>query len=257
MVLERLHDGMAYSTSRNPKKSKSQTYRRMDVLNKSKMKQLLIIIFILIAGGAKGYTKDFDYSHITPHPRLLLKEGEERKYSYGLQKNTVLQAFHKRILDYCDETLKEPPVKRTKKANGFWEFRCIVLKRVFYLSYAYRMTSEEKYLRRAEKEMLAAASFTDWNPSHFLDVSEMSMGLAIGYDWLFNELLPDSRKKIRQAIVEKAIEASKQNMHSFYKSRTNWNRFVTEDLYVVHLLSMKMNQRKLKRSLTRHFKQYL
>lgn len=57
------------------------------------------------------------------------------------------------------------------------------------------MTGEKEYLRRAEKEMLAAASFIDWNPSHFLDVSEMSMGLAIGYDWLFNELLPDSRKK--------------------------------------------------------------
>ena len=32
-------------------------------------------------------------------------------------------------------------------------------------------------------------------------------------------------------------------------------RFVMEDLYVVHLLSMKMNQKKQKRSLTRHFKQ--
>ena len=81
------------------------------------MKQLLIIIFILIAGGAKGYTKDFDYSHITPHPRLLLKEGEERNIHMVLQKNTVLQAFHKRILDYCDETLKEPPVKRIKEGK--------------------------------------------------------------------------------------------------------------------------------------------
>ena len=188
------------------------------------MKQLLIIIFILIAGGAKGYTKDFDYSHITPHPRLLLKEGEERNIHMVLQKNTVLQAFHKRILDYCDETLKEPPVKRIKEGKRLLGVSRIVLKRVFYLSYAYRMTSEEKYLRRAEKEMLAAASFTDWNPSHFLDVSEMSMGLAIGYDWLFNELLPDSRKKIRQAIVEKAIEASKTKHASFYKSRTNWNQ---------------------------------
>ena len=105
------------------------------------MKQLLIIIFILIAGGAKGYTKDFDYSHITPHPRLLLKEGEERNIHMVLQKNTVLQAFHKRILDYCDETLKEPPVKRIKEGKRLLGVSRIVLKRVFYLSYAYRMTS--------------------------------------------------------------------------------------------------------------------
>ena len=30
--------------------------------------------------------------------------------------------------------------------------------------------------------MLAIAQFADWNPSHFLDVAEMTMGMAIGYD---------------------------------------------------------------------------
>ena len=205
------------------------------------MKQLLIIIFILIAGGAKGYTKDFDYSHIAPHPRLLLKEGEERNIHIALQKSTVLQAFHKRILDYCDETLKEAPVKRIKEGKRLLGVSRIVLKRVFYLSYAYRMTGEKEYLRRAEKEMLAAASFIDWNPSHFLDVSEMSMGLAIGYDWLFNELLPDSRKKIRQAIVEKAIEASKTKHASFYQSRTNWNQVCNGGLVCAALASYENN----------------
>ena len=64
----------------------------MDVLNKSKMKQLLIIIFILIAGGAKGYTKDFDYSHIAPHPRLLLKEGEELSLIHIYKENQLVQS---------------------------------------------------------------------------------------------------------------------------------------------------------------------
>ena len=31
--------------------------------------------------------------------------------------------------------------------------------------------------------MLTAARFEDWNPSHFLDVAEMTFALAIGYDW--------------------------------------------------------------------------
>jgi hypothetical protein len=36
--------------------------------------------------------------------------------------------------------------------------------------------------------MLAAAAFSDWNPSHFLDVAEMTAALAIGYDWLYEEV---------------------------------------------------------------------
>lgn len=188
------------------------------------MKRIFIIILIVVIGGVKGYAKDFDYKHITPHPRLLLKEGEEKNIKIALQKSPVLQAFHKRIIDYCDETLKEIPVERIKTGKRLLEVSRITLKRVFYLSYAYRITGEKKYFQRAEKEMLAAASFVDWNPSHFLDASEMSFGLAIGYDWLFKELSLNSRKIIRQAIVEKAIEASKTKDASFYKSKTNWNQ---------------------------------
>lgn len=189
------------------------------------MKQkLLIIIFTLIGGIMKTSAQNFDYNQMPSHPRLLLKENEEKRIHAVLQKNKNLQAFHNRILNYCDTTLTKAPAQRIKEGKRLLGVSRIVLKRVFYLSYAYRMTGKKEYLQRAEKEMLAAASFTDWNPSHFLDVSEMSMGLSIGYDWLFNELSLSSRKKIRQAIVEKAIEASKTKYASFYKSKTNWNQ---------------------------------
>ena len=74
----------------------------MDILNRYRMKRIFIIILIVVIGGVKGYAKDFDYKHITPHPRLLLKEGEEKNIKIALQKSPVLQAFHKRIIDYCE-----------------------------------------------------------------------------------------------------------------------------------------------------------
>ena len=36
--------------------------------------------------------------------------------------------------------------------------------------------------------MLAAASFENWNPKHFLDTAEMTAALAIGFDLLHNDL---------------------------------------------------------------------
>ena len=62
------------------------------------------------------------------------------------------------------------------------------LRRILFLGFAYRMTGEKRYSDRAEAEMLKAASFSDWNPSHFLDVAEMTAALAIGYDWLYPKL---------------------------------------------------------------------
>ncbi len=189
------------------------------------MKQKLLIILIILVGGVVyASAQSFDYSRIPSHPRLFLKANEEKGIRELLQKNENLKTFHNRILNYCDSTLEKAPVQRIKEGKRLLGVSRKVLKRVFFLSYAYRMTGKKEYLKRAEKEMLAAAAFTDWNPSHFLDVSEMSMGLAIGYDWLYNDLSSSTKKKIRKAIVEKAMEASKTKHAGFYRSKTNWNQ---------------------------------
>ena len=57
------------------------------------------------------------------------------------------------------------------------------------------MTGDKRYALRAQKEMIAAAAFDDWNPSHFLDVAEMTTALAFGYDWLYDELDPQAREQ--------------------------------------------------------------
>jgi hypothetical protein len=71
--------------------------------------------------------------------------------------------------------------------------------------------------------MLAVAAFENWNPSHFLDVAEMTTGMAIGYDWLFNVLSPGDRAVLRGAIVSKGI-AQTRGGHVTYRSRHNWNQ---------------------------------
>ena len=87
------------------------------------------------------------------------------------------------------------------------------------------MTREEKYLKRAEKELLAVSAFSDWNPSHFLDVAEMTMAAAIGYDWLYSALAESSRTRIKEAILEKGIRPSFNSRHNnWLKAPHNWNQ---------------------------------
>lgn len=58
------------------------------------------------------------------------------------------------------------------------------------------MTADSRFLERARQEMLAVASFSDWNPSHFLDVAEMTVVMCIGYDWLYDDLPPISGQDV-------------------------------------------------------------
>jgi hypothetical protein len=73
--------------------------------------------------------------------------------------------------------------------------------------------------------MLAVSAFADWNPSHFLDVAEMTMGVAIGYDWTYHFLSDKSKKIISNAILNNGITPSFNDKYNwFLRSSINWNQ---------------------------------
>ncbi|WP_025762162.1 heparinase II/III domain-containing protein [Dyadobacter tibetensis] len=159
------------------------------------------------------------------HPRLLLLKGEEKGIQQKIENHPEWKGVHKAILDECDRMLALPPVERIQIGRRLLDKSRECLRRVFQLSYAYRLTGEEKYFKRAEKELLAVSAFSDWNPSHFLDVAEMTMAAAIGYDWLYDQLSESSRSVIREAIIQKGLEPSlNQKNSSFSRAVNNWNQ---------------------------------
>ena len=145
----------------------------------------------------------FDYTKISKHPRILMLEEDKKDILENLKNNPRIARIHESILKCADSILDLPPNKRIQTGRRLLSVSQDVLSRVFFLSYAYRMTFDEKYLYRAKDEMEAAANFSDWNPPHFLDTAEMTMALAIGYDWLGDKLPKTSREKVKNAIIEK------------------------------------------------------
>ncbi|MCB0685091.1 MAG: hypothetical protein KDC53_01160, partial [Saprospiraceae bacterium] len=159
------------------------------------------------------------------HPRLLMTEGGESGIRSLTEKEPVWEKMHLAILRRCNTFLGKPLLERKLIGRRLLSVSRECLRRVFYLSYAYRMTDDTRYLERAEKEMLAVAAFSDWNPSHFLDVAEMTMGMAIGYDWLYSGLPDDSRRSIREAIAAKGLRPSFNSGDNwFVRSDNNWNQ---------------------------------
>ena len=125
-------------------------------------------------------------------------------------------------MEESDEILIQQMAERVMEGKRLLSVSRLALKRIFYLSYAYRMTKEEKYAYRATQEMLSVSRFPDWNPSHFLDVGEMVLALSIGYDWLYEYLESETRSIVRDAIVEKGLDAAAPD-EWFYRAASNWN----------------------------------
>ncbi|GHN02542.1 hypothetical protein WSM22_40310 [Cytophagales bacterium WSM2-2] len=133
--------------------------------------------------------------------------------------------MHEAILRASDAIIGQPVLERKLIGRRLLSKGRECVRRVFYLAYAYRMTGEKKYLLRVEEEMLAISQFSDWNPSHFLDVAEMTMGLSIGYDWLYDKLSSESKNTIREAILKKGLEPSfNEQYNGFLRATHNWNQ---------------------------------
>ena len=155
-----------------------------------------------------------------PHPRLLMRAGEEAPVRPG----SVFAKADSLIVAFSDATLSEPPVTRAFIGRRLLHTSRAALKRIFWLGYTYRVHGGEAYARRAIDEMLAASAFSDWNPAHFLDVGEMTMALAIGYDWLYDRMTPAERKTVAQAIIDKGLKPAGNEADAwFYRSEINWN----------------------------------
>ena len=186
------------------------------------MKRIVLAIALLFATSATAHAQP-DYSKLPNHPRLILKQGDIEAVRQKIENDQPLLIIHDVIERRTNDFLIAEPTKYRmvgKRLLG----RCrAVLERVCYCSYMYLVSGDESYARRAEKEMLAAADFVSWNPSHFLDVGEMTTALAIGYDWLYDWLSPESRKIIEDAIIEKGLRtAGKKKWWS--KTHNNWNQ---------------------------------
>ena len=155
------------------------------------MKLYILISFILIAflsfSCNKKDTPDIDLSK-AGHPRVLLLEGEEQQIKNLIAFDETWKKMHFAILEKSNSIIGKPILERKMIGHRLLATSCEALLRILNLSYSYRMTGEEKFFKRAKEELLAILRFDDWNPSHFLDVAEMTMAAAIGYDWLFEDL---------------------------------------------------------------------
>lgn len=163
------------------------------------------------------------------HPRLLIKNGEEELIRRKIAMDPFLKRVHKHIMKKSDRLIDTPVQEKVFHGSNMLSTAREIHKRIFYLSYAWRMSSDMKYVHRAEQEMLNACLFDSWNPEHFLDVAEISFALAIGYDWMYDALSDQTRNIIAENLFEKGIKAGmpetadSPSHYHWQKKRNNWN----------------------------------
>lgn len=190
------------------------------------MKKLVLLIAIICSTSIQNLLADsLEYAKIAPHPRLLLNQQEEKNVRNAIKMIPQLERVHNQIISKSDEMLSLEDLAYNKQGKRLLAVSREAIRRVFYLSYSYRITKDKKYLAKAEAELNAVCAFENWNPTHYLDVGEMTMAVAIGYDWLNEQLQESTKENIRQAILKHTFETSQVHEYNRYKRvSNNWNQ---------------------------------
>lgn len=195
--------------------------------------RITLTLFILLNCAALSNLMASDpanpFTTLEPaHPRLLMSGTEwdalQERVDAGDPAIAFLWSYVREVADDC---LVQEPVVRELQGRRLLGVSRLVLKRIAFLSMAWRLTDDERYLDRAVAEMDAVSAFSDWNQSHFLDVAEMAAGVAIGYDWLYHELTPDQRARYQSAMLDKALTLglnTDQRYTSWISRSNNWNQ---------------------------------
>ena len=168
-----------------------------------------------------------DLSVLTPqnHPRLFINGRTFKDIRKSLKKNPLLANLHGQMMQQAqDFDLAEAPLvyKKDQSNKRILHVSRAAMTRIASAAYAYRMTGDKRYLEHAEKDLNDVCDFANWNPSHYLDTGEMSLAVSIGYDWLYDVLSPETKKKIEEKLVEYAFNTSEGQ--AFYNRTNNWNQ---------------------------------
>jgi hypothetical protein len=168
------------------------------------------------------------------HPRLLLTDAQLASAVAAAQADPLRAQLHARILSLAEAELKSAPVKHVLVGPRLLDKSRTALGRVLTCALAFRLSGDTRFLDRAKKELFTVAAFPDWNPSHFLDVAEMSTAVAIGYDWLYPQLSTAERATLKTALLAHGLElapdaynpagATAQRVKRWVTAHHNWNQ---------------------------------
>jgi len=215
----------------------------------NQINSILLIIIIVLQSASLGSCKKKETVTEVPeikftgvlstlqkeHPRLLLTDVRLQELKTLSNSDTRLKRYAADVIAQAEKDIVKSPIQHILIGPRLLDKSRECLLRVYNLAFAYRWTGNEKYLGAAIGNMRTVCAFSDWNPSHFLDVAEMTHAVGIGYDWLYNKMNQATRDEIRTGLIKLGLNEGKSAYTKnawWTKVDHNWNQVCNSGLTI-------------------------
>lgn len=164
------------------------------------------------------------------HPRIMVEPGEFEQIKALTETDDQMAIWYESLINSADNMLTAAPIEYTpNNGDTLLESARTMLSRSRTLGLAYNLTGNEAYKDALWSNLETVCNFPDWYPTHFLDVGEMSMAVAIAYDWVYNDWTPEQRLFIETALENKGLLVTLEQFESdnqlgyWTVTDNNWN----------------------------------
>lgn len=194
------------------------------------MKKFIAISIAIALWSLASEAQDVYSLKSKAHPRLFFTEQafQDLRTQLAEGKNTCLVGLNGCMMSVADrlglDTSPLPFDREKMKATYNGTARKWAM-RIISAAYAYRVTSDKKYLKACESNILSfARDFPMYTSGFWLENSEVCMSFAIAYDWLYKSLSAKTKKEMIKAISTIGYDDAEDEKKAwFYKSNHNWN----------------------------------
>lgn len=159
-------------------------------------------------------------------PRLVLTPAIEKKLKMKIKSDAVVRNYYEALKINAQQIQQTPLLTRQMEGRRLLAVSREMLYRMTVLSMVYRMEKDPGVLKRIDDEVKAVCNFSDWNPSHYLDVAEMSLAVAIAVDWVGDALPKATADLAKTSLIEKGIKPSypQDGIPGWVNGTNNWNQ---------------------------------
>jgi hypothetical protein len=159
-------------------------------------------------------------------PRLVLTPAIEKTLKKKINSDPVVKSYYAAMKANAKQIQQAPLLTRKMEGRRLLAVSREMLYRMNILSMVYRLEKDPAVLKRIDDELKAVCSFSDWNPSHYLDVAEMSLAVAIAVDWVGDALPKATVDLAKTSLIEKGIKPSypDNGVPGWVNGTNNWNQ---------------------------------
>lgn len=226
--------------------------KRVYNLNNKVMKNKIILLFglfcalshIALSSVANNFVSAVSYNRIADtlilenpvsvaylekhlnksHPKLILTPAIEKQLRKDVKSDPVIKSMYQAIGLNAQKIVKEPLLEHKKIGKRLLAVSREMLYRMNVLGIVYVIDKDKRILNRINNELIAVCNFKDWNPTHFLDVAEMSLAVSLALDWSGGDLPESTIELAKTALIEKGIKPSYGKGMWWIEGTNNWNQ---------------------------------